>query len=210
MLTYEEQLNRDLNWAFMEGSLHFEQRSAVHTTLRYFAQQLQNHRIEYAVAGDLCMFFHGYRRFTQIVEILTTSAGLKRVFRGIDCRLASPLASQNAIRHAETGVEIKFLVSGEHRFGDGSKPVTFPHPSDVSKVIDGINFMDVVPLIELKFAIAAVTTTRRELADVQELIRYLHLPREFAANFEPHRHDLFRQLWAEARKSPLRTIIDMA
>lgn len=200
MLTYEEQLNGDLNWAFLEGSLYFEQRSAVHRALRDFAQQLQNHQIEYAVAGDLCMFFHGYLRFTEIVEILTTSAGLSRILNEVaDWRVASPLPTKNAIRHAETGVKIKFLVAGEHRIGDGSKPVIFPYPSDVSTVIDGISFMDIVALIELKFANADVTTTRRELADIQELIRYLHLPREFAENFEPCRRESFRQLWAYAQ-----------
>ena len=41
MLTYEEKLNRDTAWALLEGSMYFEERSAVHTTLRTSNQGAQ-------------------------------------------------------------------------------------------------------------------------------------------------------------------------
>ena len=34
MVVYEQLLNRDLDWALREGSMHFERDSAVHKTLR--------------------------------------------------------------------------------------------------------------------------------------------------------------------------------
>ena len=34
MIAYETQLNQDLRWALQEGSMHFEEASAVHRTLQ--------------------------------------------------------------------------------------------------------------------------------------------------------------------------------
>ncbi len=64
MLVYEELLDRDLDWALREGSMHFEEKSAVHQTLRKITKRLDELRIPYAVVGGMAMFLHGYRRFT--------------------------------------------------------------------------------------------------------------------------------------------------
>ena len=77
MVIYEQLLDRDVRWAFREGSMHFERDSAVHKTLERIARRLEELGISYAVAGDVAMFFHGYRRFTEVVDILVTSEGLK-------------------------------------------------------------------------------------------------------------------------------------
>ncbi|HEV3116105.1 MAG TPA: hypothetical protein VGY58_03580, partial [Gemmataceae bacterium] len=63
MTTYEELLDRDVDWALREGSMHFEKESAVHKTLTRIARRLGELGIPYAVAGGMAMFFHGYRRF---------------------------------------------------------------------------------------------------------------------------------------------------
>ena len=34
MTTYEEKLNHDTAWALLEGSMYFEEKSAVHETMR--------------------------------------------------------------------------------------------------------------------------------------------------------------------------------
>lgn len=60
MLIYEENLNRDTSWALEEGSLHFEERSAVHKTLRKLTQALDDLGIDYAIAGAMAMFLHDY------------------------------------------------------------------------------------------------------------------------------------------------------
>jgi hypothetical protein len=40
-LTYEQQLNSDLRWALMEGSMHFEGKSAVYSTLEKITRRLK-------------------------------------------------------------------------------------------------------------------------------------------------------------------------
>ena len=77
MIAYEEKLDRDLAWALREGSMHFEKDSAVHKTLHKITKKLGELGIPYAVVGGMAMFFHGYRRFTEDVDILVTKEGLK-------------------------------------------------------------------------------------------------------------------------------------
>jgi hypothetical protein len=72
MLSYEQKLDQDTAWALLEGSMHFEERSAVHITLRSLAHALTELGVDYAVAGSMAMFMHGYRRFTEDVHILVT------------------------------------------------------------------------------------------------------------------------------------------
>src|SRR5947199_3060758 len=84
MLTYEEKLDRDVRWAFEEGGMHFERESAVHKALRKITKRLEELRIPYAVAGAMAMFFHGYRRFTDDVDLLVTRAGLAEAHRQLE------------------------------------------------------------------------------------------------------------------------------
>jgi hypothetical protein len=79
MIAYEERLKQDTYWALEEGSMHFERNSEVQKTLSRFARRLEELTIPYAVIGDLALFFHGYRRFTVVVEILVTREGLQTI-----------------------------------------------------------------------------------------------------------------------------------
>ena len=75
-------------------------------------------------------------------------------------------------------MRIEFLISGDYP-GDGKpKPVAFPHPDHVAIDIDGIQFLSLHSLIELKLA-SGITNPRRgkDLVDVQELIDHLKLRR---------------------------------
>ena len=64
MITYEDKLNFDTAWALLEGSMHFEEKSAVHETMRNLTQALNEMGVDYAIAGSMAMFLHGFRRFT--------------------------------------------------------------------------------------------------------------------------------------------------
>src|SRR5581483_8116595 len=79
VLAYEKQLDRDSRWALSEGSRHFEENSAVFVALRKIAQRLSDLGIPYAVVGGMALFRHGYRRFTEDVDILVTRADLKAI-----------------------------------------------------------------------------------------------------------------------------------
>src|SRR3984893_16956753 len=153
MVVYKERLNRNLDWALREGSMHFEKESAVHKTLRKITKRLQDLGIPYALVGGMAMFFHGYRRFTEDVDILVTRDGLEEVHRQLEgLGYVPPFAGSKHLRDAEYGVKIEFLVTGDYP-GDGKpKPIAFPDPDPASIDIGGVRVLQLPRLIELKLA----------------------------------------------------------
>lgn len=198
--TYEDRLNADVNWALREGSMHFEGDSAVHRTLRNIARRLDDLGVDYAIAGGMALFFHGYRRFTEDVDILVTAEGLARIHAELEGRgYVRPFEKSKNLRDAETRVKIDFLVAGQYP-GDGKPgPVAFPEPAALASVItdDGIAFLPLPTLVQLKLASGSTTARLKDLADVQELIRILNLPLDFAANIDLSLRDLYEKLWRE-------------
>jgi hypothetical protein len=201
MVTYEQQLNRNPHWALQEGSRHFEKESAVHQALRKVTRRLQELGIPYAIVGGMAMFLHGYRRFTEDVDLLVTRAGLAQVHEHLEgLGYVAPFAGSKQLRDAENGVRIEFLVTGEYP-GDGKpKPVAFPDPAAVSVEIDGVHCLELTRLLELKLASGMTNPGRlKDLADVQELIRVLALPAELAEQLNPFVRVKYTELWTAAR-----------
>lgn len=201
MVTYEQQLNRDRRWAFREGSMHFEKESAVHKTLQRIARKLDELGVPYAVAGGMALFFHGYRRFTEDVDILVSRDGLNAIHKQLEGRgYVPPFAGSKNLRDADSGVRIEFLVAGDYP-GDGKpKPVAFPDPAGVRVEIDGIPCVQLPKLVELKLASGMTEPGRmKDLADVQELIATLRLPEDLADRLDPFVRDKYRELWAAVR-----------
>jgi len=201
MITYEEQLNRDTRWAFQEGSMHFEKTSAVHQSLVRIAKRLHELGIPYAVVGGMALFFHGLRRFTEDVDILVTPGDLRTIHDRLEgLGYVPPFPGSKHLRDAETGVRIEFLTTGDYP-GDGKeKPVAFPDPRDVAVELDGIRFLSLPRLIELKLASGMSNPKRgQDLIDVQRLIEELHLPADFAVQLDSYVQDKFRELWAIAQ-----------
>jgi hypothetical protein len=198
MVTYEERLGRNLDWALREGSMHFEEQSAVHKTLRRITRRLDELGIPYALVGGMALFFHGYRRFTEDVDILVTGEGLQEVHRQLEgLGYVPPFTGSKQLRDAETGVRIEFLVAGEYP-GDGKpKPVAFPDPAQAAVVEShGIRLLALPRLVELKLASGMTNPGRvRDLADVQDLIKLLHLPADFTDQLDPYVQAKYRELW---------------
>src|SRR5205085_11764126 len=83
---YEDLLAGPADRAMREASMHFEEKSAVHQTLRKIVRRLDELGIPYAVAGAMGMFLHGYRRFTEDLDILVTPEGLAKIHRELEGR----------------------------------------------------------------------------------------------------------------------------
>lgn len=204
MLTYEEKLSRDLDWAFREGSMHFDEKSAVHQTLRKITRRLEELGIPYAVVGGMALFSHGLRRFTEDVDILVTPTGLAELHQRLDgFGYVPPFQGSKHLRDTESGVRIEFLVTGQYP-GDGKpKPVSFPDPSTVSVDLGGIRFLRLESLIELKLASGMSNASRlKDLADVQELIRVLKLERAFGQLLDSSVQPKFDELWTSVQNDP--------
>ncbi len=203
MVTYEQRLNRNPHWALQEGSMHFEKESAVHQALRKIVRRLEELGVPYVIVGGMAMFLHGYRRFTEDVDLLVTREGLAQIHERLEGRgYVVPFTGSKQLRDAENGVRIEFLVTGDFP-GDGKpKPVAFPDPASVSVDIDGVHCLDLTRLLELKLASGMTNPGRlKDLADVQELIRVLNLPASLAEQLNPFVRDKYTELWTATRSN---------
>ncbi len=181
----------------MRGVCTSRKKSAVYQTLRDVAHRLDELGLPYAVARGMALFAHGFRRFTEDVDVLVTAEALQTIHQQLEGRGYVPLfPGSRSLRHAEQGVRVEFLVTGDFP-GDGKpKPVGFPDPSDTSIVQNGIKYLKLPTLVELKLASGMTNTGRlKDLADVQELIRVLNLPLEFTNQLNPFVQSRFRELW---------------
>jgi hypothetical protein len=200
---YEQLLDDRLDWALREASLYFEGQGAVNRTLHDLAKRLDELGIPYAIAGGMALFAHGFRRFTEVVDVLVTREGLADVHRHLDGLGYTPVfAGSKALRDVESGVRIDFLVAGDYP-GDGRpKPVSFPAPEAASVEIDGVRWLRLPALVELKLASGMTNPGRlRDVADVQELIRACGLPAEFAEQLQPFVREKYRELWEAVQSS---------
>jgi hypothetical protein len=204
MITYEERLDRDRRWALLEGSMHFEKESAVFKTLQRVTKKLDDLGISYAVAGGMALFLHGFRRFTEDVDILVTRESLKKIHEHLQgSGYLPPFSGSKNLRDTDSGVRIEFLVAGDYP-GDGKpKPVAFPDPAGVSVELDGIRCLGLPTLLEMKLA-SGMTNPRRmqDLADVQRLIETLALPIELAEQLNLFVRDKYRELWTIVHDNP--------
>jgi len=184
-----------------EGSRHFEKASAVHDALHKIARRLDDLGIPYAVSDGMALFEHGFRRFTEDVDILVTKEGLKAIHAALPgLGYVHAFAGSKNLRDAELGVRIEFLIAGQYP-GDGKpKPIHFPEPGAVAVERDGIKYLGLAALVELKLASGISSADRgKDLVDVQELIKILHLPADFSEQIHPSVRPKYAELWASTR-----------
>lgn len=204
MLTYESQLDADLTFALQEGSMHFSESNNVHRTLRGIGTRLNELGIPYVVVGGMALFAHGFRRFTEDVDLLVTPEGMAKVHEALEgLGYTRPAGTSSKLRDAETGVRIEFLIAGQYP-GDGRpKPVAFPDPADVGVEMDGVRYLKLPKLIELKLASGMSAAHRlKDLADVQELVRALELPRATGDELDPFVRGKFFELFDAVQSAP--------
>ena len=205
-ITYEQRLNQDSRWALTEGSIFFEDKGAVQQAMRRIAKRLEEIDVPYAIVGGMALFQHGFRRFTEDVDILVTKESIPLIHEKLEGRgYLAPFSGSKNLRDTELGVKIEFLITGGFP-GDGKpKPVSFPDPATVAIELEGRKYIPLTTLIELKLASGMTNSNRlKDLADVQEVIKALSLPVEFVDQLHPYVRDKFRELWspAETGESP--------
>jgi hypothetical protein len=201
---YEDRLNRDPRWALSEGSRHFEEESAVFKAMHNIASRLNELGVPYAVVGGMALFRHCVRRFTEGVDILVTKDGLKIIHDSLEgLGYLPPFPQSRHLRDTEFGVQIEFLTTGDFP-GDGKpKPVAFPDPGEVSFEAEGIRYVNLPKLIELKLASGMTNPGRlKDLADVIELIKALKLPEELGNQLDPFVQNEYRDMWNRSRANP--------
>ncbi len=204
MITYEEYLNADVERALHEGSMHFENDSKVHKALERLAAKLDELGVPYAIAGAMALFHHGYRRFTEDVDILVTREGLKKIHDALEgLGYAPPFAGSKTLRDTEYGVKIDFIITGDYP-GDGKpKPVAFPHPDEVAETVVGHRLVRLAKLFELKLASGMTNPLRmKDIADVQEAVKVLRPPLKLADDMNPFVRDKYIEIWRMVHDNP--------
>jgi hypothetical protein len=198
---YEEDLNKNYQWALNEGGLHFENTSRVHKALQKITRRLEDLNVSYVVVGGMALFHHGFRRFTEDVDLLVTKDGIKIIHKELEgMGYRPPFANSKNLRDTELGVRIEFLIAGEFP-GDGKpKPVAFPSPEHVAEVADGVRYLNLNSILELKLASGMTNVNRmRDLVDVQDLIKHRNLGPDIAERLNPFVRDKYLELWQYAQ-----------
>ena len=197
-LDYTQRLDADMNWALREGGMFFQNESEVQKSLRRITARLNDLGIDYAVVGGMALFLHGFRRFTEDVDILVTRDGLKKLHEALEGSGYRPsFAGSKNLRDTENGVRIEFLVAGEFP-GDGkAKPVAFPEPEKVAVEQEGIRLLNLAALVELKLASGMTGGIERskDITDVVEVVKMLRLPEAMADQLNPFVRERYREIW---------------
>jgi hypothetical protein len=204
MDTFEAMMERGGEAAIRAASRFFMKDDPVHQTLRAIAQRLNELQIPYCIAGGMALVAHGYDRTTVDVDVIVTEEGLDAIHRNLEGRgYLPPFRNSKNLRDTTTQVRIEFLVTGKFP-GDGRpKPVAFPDPSKEGIEIGGVRYVGLPVLLELKLASGMSAPHRlKDLADAQELIRVLKLPREFMDELNPYVRQKFDELWTAVQQSP--------
>jgi hypothetical protein len=180
---------RSVHDVYAEGQRYFMGQGQLHGALAQLSADLKQHGIDYIVIGAVALMAHGYPRFTEDIDLVLTRAGLE-VFHRELIGLGYAPAFQGArkrLRATRENVPVEVIVAGEYP-GDGRpKPVAFPVPADAATEIDGVRFVTLEKLIELKLASGMTAPDRlKDLADVQELIKLRGLTADFTARLHPY------------------------
>jgi len=202
--TLDSKVNsRSIAETFAEAQRYFMGQGSLNNALTRLAGDLKAHGIDYAVIGAVALLAHGYPRFTEDIDLVFTREGLEKFHQELIGRGYEPAfpGARKRMRSQE-GVSIEVMTTGEYP-GDGKpKPVAMPNPILASIEIDGVQFVTLEQLIELKLASGMTAPDRlKDLADVQELIKIRTLQKDFAERLDPYVRDKFLELWESVEKS---------
>lgn len=189
---------------YEEARRYFMGEGTINKTLERLSKDLDERGIDYMVIGAVALLAHGYPRFTEDIVLVMTADGLNKFHEeliGLGYTPAFP-GARKRLRSTRDGVSIEVMTTGEYP-GDGRpKPVSMPDPAEASTANDGVRFVTLEKLIELKLASGISAADRlKDLADVQELIKIRKLDADFAVRLDPYVRAKYLELEEAVRKS---------
>ncbi|HEY2414055.1 MAG TPA: hypothetical protein VGI40_17545 [Pirellulaceae bacterium] len=185
METIEERSRGNIQLTLEEGGLFFERQGSVWTTLRKIAEFLADENIAYAVSGGLAAFHHGYRCYTEGIDVIVETESLPRIESNLTDFKCRGLSNHRFV-DCETGVSVRFHLAGEVAGRSSGEDILFPEPTQVRECGESINYVNLPTLINLD--LAAWSDGRgaiRGLANVQEYIKVLYLPQLLSKELHP-------------------------
>lgn len=196
---------------YTEGLRYFTGEGNLNQTLAQLTADLKRTGIDYMVIGAVALFAHGYRRFTENIDLVLTTEGLDKFQKellgtggwGLAGYTRSFTESNNSFKSFPLGVVIRIMTAGEYPGNGKPKPVRIPEPSKASTEINGVQVVTLEKLIELKLASGISAPHRlKDLADVQELIKVRKLQSDFAEQLDPYVREKFWELHEAVRQNP--------
>ncbi len=154
-------------------------------------QECQREGIPFAVVGALAWRQHGYVRFTEDIDIVTTREGLAKIHDRLVGRGLVPrgVGLKKKLRDAIHKVNIDVIQAGEHA-GARDSPVVYPDPGgpEFGMEREGVRYATLPALLTFKIGSGVWGKRPKDLADAIELIKANRLDESYAANLiEPVR-----------------------
>lgn len=189
--------------AYGEGLKFFRGEGMINDALKRVTTDLDRNNIDYAVIGAIALNQHGYRRFTEDIDLLLSKQGLSDFHKklvGLNYRPAFEGAKRK-FRTTDENIPVEIITSGEFP-GDGlPKPVQFPNPAEFAVIIDGVKTISLEKLIELKLSSGMTAGDRlKDLADVQELIKLKDLKEDYSKKLNEFVRVKFVELYQAVEK----------
>ncbi len=158
--------------------------SAIDEALPALRRMLRDAAVPFRIIGGLAVHHHGWRRFTEDVDVVIDAAALDRLDAALGAH-GFARESKSRIRHLPTGVRVDVLVSGTPL---ARRPeVSFPRPQDIEPSPNDPDVAGLRPLVRLKL----LAGWRRDETDVVELLKrmdygaYLELEAGLPAELRP-------------------------
>lgn len=170
-------------------------------TLEFLRNAFARESIPFGLVGALALRHHGYTRFTEDIDIVTTREGLEKIHEKLVGRGLLPRAPglRKKLRQTQLKVNIDVIVAGEHAGAKGS-PVVFPSPeSDAFTDREGLRVATLETLVELKITSGIWGSRERDFGDVQELIKANGLAEPFVEKLAPPLRAKYLELLEKAR-----------
>jgi hypothetical protein len=113
--------------AYQEGLRFFMGEGTLNETLRRVAKDLENHGIEYSLTGAVALNQHGYRRFTEDIDLLLTREGLEKFQKELVSLGYRPAQTGETkkFRTTEENVTVEIITSGEFPGAESRNPLFF-------------------------------------------------------------------------------------
>jgi hypothetical protein len=180
-----------------EIDMFFQGKDPVHQTMRRTARRLEKTGIAYAILGGMALNAHKYKRTTGDVDFLLTEEGLQEFRRQFVRKYYEPVEGRpRRFVDRANGVTIDILVTGRFPGRGKPGPIPFPHPAEVSEIIDKHRVVNLPTLVQLKLA----ARRHKDFGDVVELIRYNDLDESFGKGLHPSVRQDFIECLEEKRR----------
>jgi hypothetical protein len=165
--------------------------------MRRLVKKLAKAKIPHAVMGGMAVYVHGYRRFTDDVDVLVTAAGLEAFLaRFVPKDYEQVPGKKRRFIDKANGVTVDLVIAGHFPGFRSEGPITFPDPALVRQEIDEVFFIDLKTLIQLKLA----AFRPKDYADVVDLIRANNLDESFLAHLHSTLHHDYLEALAHRRR----------